>query len=111
MAQDIVKPRKEPLFERRARIERRLAEQRIELAAAWDALERRAYIQERRISGFTRGFRAVLPIGIIGGALWLLRRYGSARLVRPLMFGVAVWKYIGRFMPYRRLIFRRGTNG
>jgi hypothetical protein len=103
------KPRKEPLFERRARVEKRLEQQRIELAAAWNALERQAYVQERRISGITRGFRAVLPLGALGGAVWLLRRYGPARLVRPAMFGLAVWKYFRRFLDLR-LAYRRGTS-
>lgn len=102
------KPRKEPLFERRTRVERRLAQQRVELAEAWRALERQTYVQERRISGITRGFRAVLPLGALGGAVWLLRRYGPARLVRPAMVGLAMWKYLRRFLDFR-LAYRRGT--
>lgn len=103
-------PHKEPLFERRARIEQRLAAQRIELAETWYAMERRAYVQQRRISGLTRGFRAVLPLGALGGAVWLLRRYGPVRLVRPLMFGMAVFNFVRRLAPLR-MALRRGTYG
>ncbi|MEP6656193.1 MAG: hypothetical protein ABJC33_03105 [Betaproteobacteria bacterium] len=99
-----------PLSERHARAERRLAQQRLELTVAWRAIEARAYIAERRVLGFTRGFRAVLPLGALAGGAWLMHRYGRARLARPLLFGLSALNFIRRALP-SRLGYRRNRNG
>ena len=89
----------EPLEERRLRVERRLADQRRVLATQWVALERQVASQERRAARVVHGFRAMLPLGALGGGLWLLRRFGPGRLARPVMFGIAAWRFFRRHIP------------
>ncbi len=103
--------REEPLSERRARVERRLAQQREELATSWRALEQRAYDTERRVVGFTRGFRAVLPLGALAGGVWLLRRYGPARLARPATLALSTWSLVRNAMPLRRSPYDKERHG
>ncbi len=103
--------RKEPLFERRARVEQQLIRQHTELAVAWRSLEGRAYLIERRALGFTRGFRAVVPLGAIAGAVWLLHRYGPARITRPATLGLSALNFARRALPSLNTFKDRDRNG
>lgn len=91
--------RKETPAERRVRLLARLEGERAALALDWVALETSLYVQERRVVGITRGFRAVMPFGAAAGALWLLHRFGPAGLARRAMMGMTVWRALRRFIP------------
>ena len=108
---DAAKPRKETLFERRARIEQQLERQRAELAVEWRALEHNVHSHERRIAGFSRGFRAVLSVGGLAGTAWLVRRYGPARLARPVMLALSGVSFLKRLAPAASSVFNRNPHG
>src|SRR5512142_1128028 len=91
--------RKETLFERRARIQQELERQRGELAVQWRALEQNVHAHERRIAGFSRGVRAVLSVGALAGTAWLVKRFGPARLARPVILGLSGVRFLKRLAP------------
>ena len=94
-------PQKDPPGKRRERALARLERERATLSREWYDLESRLYVQERRVAGITRGFRAVLPLGAAAGAMWLLRRFGPARVVRQAMFALTAWRALRRYLPNR----------
>src|SRR4051812_30841938 len=102
---DAATPRKETLFERRARIQQQLDRQRAELAVEWRALEHNVHAHERRIAGFSRGFRAVMSVGGLAGAAWLVKRYGPARIARPVMLALSGVSFLKRLAPTARSVF------
>src|SRR4051794_34161575 len=101
---------KETLFERRARIQQQLDRQRAELALEWRSLERSIHAHERRLTGLTRGFRAVLSVGGLAGTAWLVRRFGPARLARPVMLALSSVSFLRRLAPTARSLFNRNRN-
>ncbi len=100
----------ETLPQRRARVQQQLQHQRAALASQWQVIEHRFHVQERRILGFTRGFRAVLSVGALAGGAWLIRRFGPGAFARPLLLALSGWQFVRRFLPFGNRTHRT-SNG